>query len=110
MEKLVKTFGDFELWEIKSTGVNNTPYHTIEVRNTGTAKKHVIEIRLNRTNVSYNGEPVKHTFYNVYIAQGMRGETNTLEETKECADALYKAIEAAFDIKKYLFLNGWWKE
>lgn len=109
MEKLIKTFGDFEMWEVKSTGVNNTPYHTIEVRNTGTAEKHVIEIRLNRNIVPFNGEPVKCTFHGLYISQGMRGECNTIDETKECADALYNAIDAAFDIKKYLVLNGWWK-
>ena len=113
MEKLIKTFGNngahFELYEIESTGINNTPFHTLEVRSTGTALKHVIEIRLNRVNVDYNGEPVKHRFYNIYVSHGMRGETDTLAETKEYIDALTAAVDAAFGIQAYCFLNGWWK-
>ena len=114
MEKLIKTFGNngahFELYEIESTGINNTPYHTLEVRSTGTAKKHVIEIRLNRVNVDYNGEPVKHKFYNIYVSHDMRSEMDTLSESIECANAIKAAVDAAFEIQKYCVFNGWWKE
>lgn len=112
-EKLIRTFGNngahFELYEINSVGIHNTPYHTLEIRSTGTAKKHVIEIRLNRVNADYNGEPVEHKFYNIYVSHGMRSESDTLAETKEYIDALTAAIDAAFEIQKYCVLNGWWK-
>lgn len=110
MEKLIKKFGEFELYEIESTGINNTPYHTLEVRSTGIAKKHIIEIRLNRVNVAYNGEPVKHKFYDIYVSHGIRGETDTLTESLACANAIIAAVNAAFEIQKYCVLNGWWKE
>ena len=110
MEKLIEKFGEFELYEIESTGINNTPYHTLEVRSTGNAKKHVIEIRLNRVNVNYNGEPVKHVFRDIYVSHGMRSETDTLTESLICANAIIAAVNAAFEIKKYCVFNGWWKE
>lgn len=114
MEKLIKTFGNnaayFELYEITGVGINNTDYHTLEVRSMGTAKKHVIEIRLNRVNVDYNGEPVKHRFYKIYVSHGMRSEMDSLTESIECANAIIAAVDAAFEIQKYCVLNGWWKE
>ena len=112
-EKLINTYGSngayFELYEINTVGIHNTPYHILEVRSTGTAKKHVIEIRLIRVNVDYNGEPVEHKFRDIYVSHGMRSESDKLAETKEYIDALTAALDAAFEIQKYCVLNGWWK-
>ena len=111
MEKVIKTFGDFSLIYEEFENINKEKCQALSVKSTGTAKKHVIEIRLNGSTYPFHGGEVKKYLYSrCYVAHGMRGESDTLAETKEYIDALTAALDAAFEIQKYCVLNGWWKE
>lgn len=110
MEKVIKTFGDFSLIYEEFENIDHEKCQALSVRSDGTAKKHVIEIRLNGRTCQFNDSGVKKYLYsNCYVSHGMRGEADTLAETKEYIDALTAALDAAFEVQKYCVLNGWWK-
>lgn len=110
MEKVIKTFGDFSLIYEEFENIDHEKCQALNVKSTGNAKKHVIEIRLNGRTYPFNGGEVKKYLYsNCYVSHGMRGEADTLAETKEYIDALTAALDAAFEVQKYCVLNGWWK-
>lgn len=111
MEKVIKTFGDFLLVYEEFENIYKEKCQALNVKSTGTAEKHVIEIRLNGRKYPLNGGEVnKYLYYDCYISHGLRGVSDTLAETKEYIDTLTAALDAAFSIKAYCFLNGWWKE
>lgn len=105
----IKQFGNFIL-QHESGVVNDTPWEGLRVKSVGLAGKHVVEIRLDTTNIyDFNGEPVKYMYRNVYVSHGVRMKQDTLAETQEYIEVLREAIEVAFDVHKYCVLNGWWK-
>lgn len=109
MEKLIKTFGDFSLVYEEFENIDKEKCQALNVKSTGNAKKHVIEIRLSDRTYEVNGEVKKYLYSNCYVSHGLRGEADTLAETKEYIDVLTAALDAAFEVQKYCILNGWWK-
>ena len=108
--EVIKEFKNFVLEHITGVGANDTPYDELEVRSIGTAKKHVVDIRLNyRGFYRYEGEPVFYMYNEVEVAHGMRMKKDSLAETKEYIDVLTEAIDVAFEVEKYCVLNGRWE-
>lgn len=107
----LKRFDNFILYYVTGVGIKDTPYEELEVKSIGLAEKHVIEVRLNCTNVlTFNGEPVVRTYNKVYVSHGMRMKADTLAETQEYIKILQEAIDVAFEVQKYCVLNGWWED
>ena len=109
MEKLIKKIGDFSLFFEEFENIDNEKCQGLNVKSTGNAEKHVIEIRLCGAKFPYHGgETKKYSYSNIYVSHGMRSTSDSLAETKEYIDTLTEALDAAFEIQKYCMLNGWW--
>lgn len=106
--EVIREFDNFTLVRETGIGMNDTPYENLAVRKKGLAEKHVVEVKLDRTNAMYNGEPVIHKYTGVYVNHGMRMKQDTLAETKEYIDVLNEAIDVAFEVMKYCVINGLW--
>lgn len=106
--EVIREFDNFTLVRVESIGMNDTPYTALEVRKKGLAEKHVVDVKLDRKNVEYDGTPIVHKYTNVYVNHGMRMRQDTLAETKEYIDVLNEAVEVAFEVMKYCVINGLW--
>ena len=95
MREVIFSEGDFTLFKESGIGNKDTPWNGLVVKSEGLAEKHVVEVRLDSDFQSFNGEPVKYMYYNIYIAHGMRMKSDTIEETKEYIQVLQDAIEFA---------------
>lgn len=92
----------FDLVEVGGTGVENTPWKGLKVYSKGPAYKHVVEVRLHSDNPTFKGEPVIYHYKDTEVAHGMRGVTDTLEDTEEYIDVLKEAVDFAKRINKWL--------
>lgn len=101
---LVSNDGLFELVEEELTGRDGVAHTSLRVRSNGLAEKHVVEIRL--FSVSFN----VLLFRDVYVAHGMRGKADTLDETIEYAKVLESAVAFAHDVLFYVKTHGWFEE
>lgn len=108
--EVIFTVGDFSLVHESSIGREDTPLEGLKVISDGLAEKHVVEVRLDSDFQSFNGEPVKYMYYNIYIAHGMRMKSDTIEETKEYIQVLQDAIEFAKKVEVWCKENNWWKD
>ena len=100
---------NFEFTRTRGVSINDTPWEGLAViTKEGTpAKKHVIEIRLNGSNFpDFNGEPVKYTYKDAYVAHGMRTRIDTLDETAEYIEALEDALDFAYKVNDWIFHNN----
>lgn len=93
----------FSLIEDGGIGINDTPWEGLRVISKGSAKKHVVEIRLKtKGSPDFNGEPVTYQYSDVEVAHGMRSTSDTLEDTEEYIEVLEDAVAFARKVKKYL--------
>lgn len=97
----------FELVIVDGIGVENTPYTMLEVLTEGLARKHVVEIRLNSSWEDFIGAPVKYSYSGSYVAHGMRGTMDTLDDTLEYIEVLKQAVRFAKQVNRYIKKNGW---
>lgn len=104
---LTSSDGLFTLVEESGVGVKNTPWTGLAVRSNGSAKDHVVEVRLNQNNTRFEGEPVEFSYNGVYVSHGMRGRVDTLEDTQEYINVLQSALDFAYQVEEYLAGNGW---
>ena len=85
-------------------GVKDTPWEGLEVISKGLAEKHVVEIRLNtKGNPRFEGEPIKFEYRDCHISHGMRGRSDTLDETAEYIDVLEDALDFANRVNEWLW-------
>ena len=99
---------DFDLVVRTGVGRENTPYEALDVINKGPAKKHVVDVRLNLANwPRYEGKPVKHIYKNSYVSHGMRGSSDTLDDTREYIEVLQEAIKFAEQVNDFLSTSEW---
>lgn len=98
----------FEFVETQGIGMNDTPWEGLKViTKEGPAKDHVVEVRLNYgNNPKFDGEPVKYTYKDAYVAYGLPTRVPTLDETREFITVLEDAIEFAEAVNKYLWENN----
>ena len=101
--------GMFELVKVEGVGMNNTPYTALQVRSSGLAEKHVVEIRLQSSWGKFEGEPFTYSYYGVEVAHGMRSVIDSLKDTQEYIDVLESALSFAYEVEDYLADNGWLK-
>lgn len=102
--------GDYTLVKKSGVGAGDRPWEGLEVRSSGNADKHVVEIRLDSDNFMTNiksNEPFKYTYNDVHIAHGMRSCKDTIQETKEYIEVLTEAIEFAGIVKEYIKNSEW---
>ena len=89
-------------------GREDTPWTGLRVRTKegSPAYKHVIEIRLNDKGWhDFNGEPVNYSYSDCYVAHGVRGTSDTLDDTKEYIETLSDAVDFAERVNDWLFHN-----
>ena len=97
----------FSFYEESGIGVNNTPWRGLRVKSKGAAEKHVVEIRLNsKRSMPFNGEPVDYKYTGAYISHGMRGVSDTIEDTREYIEVLADAVDFAGMIDDWLKTDG----
>lgn len=110
-ELLIKSKdGNFELVQRSGIAMNDTPYTGLRVISKGLAEKHVVEVRLESKFLNsdrYNGEPIKHSYYGVNVAHGMRNRVDTLEDTEEYIRVMQSALNFAYEVLEYLEDNDW---
>lgn len=97
--------GNFQLVVTEGIGINNTPWTGYEVKSTGLAKKHVVEIRIDTKNADYNGQPIQLIPYYVYIAYGMRSVISRGSEIEEFISVLQEALDFKADVNTYFSIN-----
>jgi len=102
--------GNFRLCKRDGIGMNNTPFEELFVRSEGLADKYVVEIRLDSDYKPFNGQPIKQTYTNVYIAHGMRSVNESLAETSEYVDVLKEAIDFAYEVKNFIESSEEWSK
>lgn len=109
--KVLLSKGDYTLVHKTGSSIYDTEWEGLEVKSSGDAEKHVIEIRLDTANHMDPKTPhFKYLYNNVCVNHGMRMKSDTLEETLEYIEALKQAVEFAREIKAYCKANGWWEE
>lgn len=109
MYEVIFTEGDFTLLKESGVGKNDTPYECLEVKTSGLAEKHIIEVRISDTHHPvFNGTPVKFKYdaSSVYISRGSRMKRDTLNETAEYIIALNDALNFARRVQDYI-VNEW---
>ena len=99
---------NFRLCKRDSIGINDTPYEELLVKSENLADKYVIEIRLESDYHDFNGQPIKYTYYDVYIAHGMSSRKESLLDTKEYVEVLNEAIDFAYKVKDFIENNPEW--
>lgn len=99
--------GLFALVKDSGVGMNDTPYEDLEVRSFGDADKFVVEIRFDRTHHRFNGEPVQYKIKSAYVAHGMSGNKETLDDTVRYIEVLESAVDFAQDCMKWITKNGY---
>ena len=111
MEKTIFKNDNFAFVEVHSIGTENTHYAKLEVKSKGLAEKHVVDVRLNSDYPDFNGTPVQYRYCTdgTYVAHGMRMETDTLDETLECAAVLKDAVKFAKRVNKWIIAHPEWK-
>ena len=100
--------GNFRLCKKNGVGREETPFEELVVVSENLAEKHVIEIRLDSNYIPFNGQPVKYTYYDVYIAHGMRGSKDSIEDIKEYITVLEEAVKFATIVKDYIESSDEW--
>ena len=99
---------NFDFVRTHGIGMQDTPWTGLAVvtKPGSLAKKHVVEIRLNSIgNPDFNGEPVNYQYKDAYVAHGMRGEADTLDDTAEYIDVLEDALDFAYRVNNWIFDN-----
>jgi hypothetical protein len=98
----------FDFVRTSGIGRNNIPWTGLAVKSKGLAKKHVIEVRLNSKGWHdfETEDEVIYTYSDAYVSQGMRMESDTLEETEEVIEVLQDAVDFARRINDWLFHNN----
>lgn len=84
---------------------DGTPYKKLEVKSQGLADKHVVEIRLEEDYFSHTPK-----YSGVYIAHGMRMQSDSLSETAEYIKVLEEALDFAYRINSYIENHSEWKK
>ena len=97
--------GNFSLVTTEGVGVNDTPWTGYEVRSTGLAEKHVVQIRIEMKNADYNGEPVEQIPYYVHIAYGMRSVIDRASDIREFIKVLQEALKFKHAVDTYFSSN-----
>jgi hypothetical protein len=100
-------------------GMQDVPWDNLEVRSTGAADKHVIEVRLETANSMHleedeEGKPLPFRYiYNLdrtNVSHGMRMTTDTLAETEEYVEALKAAVAFARRVNTWLEQHPEWTD
>lgn len=94
----------FSFQRVSGIGMNDTPYKDLRVKSKGLADKHVVEIRLSRptSTPAFDGTPGEYTYRTAYIAHGMRGVSDSLEDTEEYIEVLEDAVAFARKVIRWL--------
>lgn len=91
------------------TGVNDTPYYGLAVREKdgSLADKHTVQVRLSSNYPRFEGTPVGITYRGAYVAHGMRGVTDTWDDTEEYIEVLQDALDFAKKVTQWIRDNGY---
>lgn len=100
----------FAFIKISGVGRNNTFWRGLTVKSKGLAEKHVIEVRLSAISdfsKPFDGTPVIYDYNDVYVSQGMRSVTNTLDETEEVIEVLQDAVDFSYKVIDWMRDNDY---
>ena len=109
MREAIFTQGDFTLVKESGIGMSNTPWEGLHVISDGAANKHVVEVRLISDYQPFDGKPIKRRYESVYVAHGMRSQSDSFADTEEYIRVLQDALEFAKRVERYIHGNDWAK-
>lgn len=100
--------GLFKLVKYESTGRDNIHYSALEVKSGELAERFVVEIRLRST--SFQNEDFQYKYYTegTYVAHGMSGSHENLEDTEDYIYVLREAVEFARKVNAYIRKHPEW--
>ena len=112
MERIIFQNENFQFIEYSTciyNGINNAVHEGLRVRSIGKAKEYAIEIILNSELLIYD-DLVEHKYHDAIVKQTCSlNSTLTLEQSKECREALQDSIVFAMYINTWLDENSEYK-